>query len=189
MFRRLLVGLVIGILVGGVLAAGLVAGLKLTVFAGGAGLVFAYLAAAVAGVATGLFAGKPIWEAGAKVEAGLKAFFGALLAVGGMFALRQWAGAWVIDLSSFGDLGKGAIGALPAASLPLIAGALGALFELDNTGEKPADSKAAGGKGSEPQASRKRVSVPATSGANGKARALAAAEDAPASPEERRAKR
>src|SRR5579863_2061097 len=127
MFRRLLVGLVIGLLVGGVLAAGFVAGLKMTAFAGASGFVLAYLAAAVAGVATGLFAGKPIWESGAKVEAGLKAIFGALLAMGGMFALRQWAGGWLLDLSSFGELGTGAVGNLPAASLPLIAGVLGAL--------------------------------------------------------------
>ncbi len=188
MFRRLLVGLVIGLLVGGVLAAGLVAGLKLTVFAGGTGLVLAYLCAAVAGVATGLFAGKPIWESGAKIEAGLKAFFGALLALGGMFALRQWAGAWVLDLNAVGELGKGAIGSLPAASLPLISGVLGALFELDNTGDKAGEPKEAAASKSQATPARKRVAAPA-SAANGKGRAIAAADDAAAPSEERRAKR
>src|ERR1700752_3726591 len=103
MLRRLLVGLVLGFIVGGLVAAGMVAGLHIVDFAfitGGAAL--AYLAAAVTGVLTGLVAGKPIWASGAKVEAGLKAFFGALIGVGLMFALRQWAGNVRLDLSAIG---------------------------------------------------------------------------------------
>jgi hypothetical protein len=137
MLRRLLVGLVLGAIVGGLLAAGFVAGLKVTSFdasTGGAGL--AYLAAAVAGVATGLVAGKPIWASGARVEAGLKAFFGALIAAGAIFALRHWGASWTLDLRAFGGGGPGAPGDLPAVSLPLIGATLGALFELDNTAPK-----------------------------------------------------
>src|SRR5271169_810661 len=94
MLRRLLVGLILGLIVGGLVAAGLVAGLHQTLFgADTGGSAFAYLAAAVTGVLTGLVAGKPIWASGAKIEAGLKAFFGALLGAGLMFALRHWGGA------------------------------------------------------------------------------------------------
>jgi hypothetical protein len=186
MVRRLLIGLVIGLVVGGLLAAAFVAGLKVTVFEGATGILLAYVAAAVGGVATGLFAGKPIWASGAKVEAGLKAFFGALLAVGGMFALRQWGGAWDVDLNGVGHLGHGAAGSLPALSLPLIAGALGALFELDNTDDKPEKAEP---KALPSSAPRKRVAAGAAA-SNGKAGPSAApADDVASAPEERRARR
>jgi len=153
MLRRLLVGLVLGSLVGALLAVGLVAGLKVAVFGDGAGgAVLAYLAAALAGVLTGLVAGKPIWASGAGIEAGLKAFFGALLAAGAMFALRRWATAWALDLSTFGAGGPDSAGHLPAVSLPLIGAALGALFELDNT-------SGAEGTATKPLPPRKRVAA------------------------------
>jgi hypothetical protein len=138
MVRRLLVGLVIGLVVGGLLAAGLVVGLKWTTFAGAGGALLAYVAAVCTGVATGLVAGKPIWASGARIEAGLKAFFGALISAGLMFALRKWGGTWAIDLSALGAGGPAAVGQLPSVSLPLIGATLGALFELDNTGEPDA---------------------------------------------------
>ncbi len=158
MLRRLFIGLALGLAAGALLAAGLVAGLKVPSFDGAGGVALAYAAAAIAGVLTGLVAGKPIWAPSAKVEAGLKAFFGALLGAGAMFALRQWASTWTADLSALGA-GRGAIGALPAASLPLIGAVLGALFELDNTGD-------AAGKETQPR--RKRVD---SRGANGRATA------------------
>jgi hypothetical protein len=164
MMRRLLVGLVLGLLVGGLVAAGLVAGLHIVDFAfitGGA--VLAYLTAAVTGVLTGLVAGKPIWASGAKIEAGLKAFFGALIGVGLMFALRQWAGGVRLDLSPIGAGGPASLGDLPAASLPLLAAVLGGFFELDNTAEKQQAAKEASG-------AKKRVEA-AASGANGKSKA------------------
>jgi hypothetical protein len=133
MLRRLLVGLVLGLVVGGVLSAGLVVGLGMPRFVGTSGAVLAYLAAALTGVLTGLVTGKPIWASGAKIEAGLKAFFGALMGAGVMFALRQWAGAWMIDLPAIGANGSTAVGDLPAASLPLLAAILGSFFSLDNT--------------------------------------------------------
>lgn len=133
MVRRLFLGLVIGLLMGGLVAAGLVAGLHITTFMGTGGAVLAYLTAALTGVLTGLVAGKPIWASGAKIEAGLKAFFGALLAAGLMFALRQWAGGFHPPITAVTpeDL---PVGDLPAVALPIIAALLGGFFELDNTG-------------------------------------------------------
>src|SRR5215471_2010458 len=123
MLRRLLLGLVIGLLMGGLVAAGLVAGLGQTTFVGTSGAVLAYLAAALTGVLTGLVAGKPIWASGAKIEAGLKAFFGALLAAGLMFALRQWVKVEVPEtaITPAGHY----LGDLPATALPIIAALLG----------------------------------------------------------------
>jgi hypothetical protein len=140
MLRRLLLGLIVGLVVGGGMAAGLVAGLGVPTFAGGGGAALAYLAAALTGVVTGLVAGKPIWSSGAKIEAGLKAFFGGLLGLGVMFALRRWAGSWAVNFPAIGANGLTAIGDLPAVSLPLLAAVLGGLFELDNT-DSPAEGE------------------------------------------------
>jgi hypothetical protein len=188
MLWRLLVGFVIGLVMGGLLAAAFVAGLKITLFQGAAGVAFAYTAAALAGVLTGLFAGKPIWAVDARLEAGLKAFFGALLALGGMFALRQWGGGLQLDLNGLGGLGRGAVGDLPVASLPLIAAVLGSVFELDNTGDSgEAPKKEAK---SEP---RRRVQGDQAQGAangRGKAKLSSAPDEEPAADAEaRRARR
>jgi hypothetical protein len=137
MLKRLFVGLFLGALVGAILAAVLIQGLGVMTFDGSAlGATGAYLAAAVTGVLTGLIAGKPIWSADGKIEAGLKAFFGALLALGGMFVLRQWVHAEV-DLTALkASHGPAEIGQLPALSLPIIAAVLASFFELDNTEDK-----------------------------------------------------
>src|SRR6187455_2228321 len=103
MLKRLIVGLILGTVIGAVVAAVLVQGLG--------NAVFAYLAAAVTGVITGLVAGKPIWSSDGKIESGLKAFFGVLLGLGGMFALRTWANMH-LDLSML-KAGEGALGNLP----------------------------------------------------------------------------
>ena len=145
MLRRLLIGLIVGLVVGGGLAAALVFGLHISVF----GAVLAYLFAALTGAITGLVAGKPIWAKGGQIEAGLKAVFGALLAAGGMFALRQWGGGLGdINLSFIEPSQFGHIGELPIASLPVISAVLGALYGLDNTpaAEEEADAKAGGAK-------------------------------------------
>ena len=135
MLKRLFVGLFLGGVVGAILAAVLVQGLGMMTFDGSTlGPASAYLAAAVVGVLTGLIAGKPIWSADGKIEAGLKAFFGALIALGGMFVLRQWIHVNV-DLAALkAGPGPMEIGHLPAISLPIIAALLGGFFELDNTG-------------------------------------------------------
>ena len=144
MLKRLFVGLFLGAVVGAILAAVLVQGLGVMTFdASALGATGAYLAAALTGVHTGLVAGKPIWAADGKIEAGLKAFFGALIGLGGMFVLRQWVHVDV-DLSSLkASAGPAEIGQLPAISLPLIAAVLGGFFELDNTesGDKDKDKK------------------------------------------------
>lgn len=173
MFRRLFLGLVLGLIVGGLVAVGLVSGLHLALFAPDAGgALLAYLTAGATGVLTGLVAGKPIWASGAKIEAGLKALFGALLGVGLMFALRQWVHftpdiALLVPGASPADIHAAAIGQLPAVSLPLLAAVLGGFFELDNTGGSD-EGDAKGGAG------RKRV---ADGKANGQSKKRVADED------------
>jgi hypothetical protein len=134
MVKRLFVGLVLGAVLGAVIAAVLVQGLGLVAFGTP---VVAYLAAAVTGVLAGLVAGKPIWSADGKIEAGLKAFFGALLSLGAMFVLRRWVDV-SLDLTAF-KAGYGTLGDLPAASLPVIAALLSAFYEVDNSGSDEGD--------------------------------------------------
>jgi hypothetical protein len=136
MLRRLFAGLLLGAVVGAAAASALIGWLKITVFEGTAGQLEAYGAALVVGVLAGLVTGKPIWASDAKVEAGLKAFFGAFLAAGGMFALRRWAPPVALPV----PVGTGvsmALGNLPV-SLAVVGASLGALFELDNTDDKKA---------------------------------------------------
>lgn len=154
MLKRLLLGLLIGLVVGGAVAAGVVKGLGIVTFAVPA---FAYLLAAASGALTGLIAGKPIWSSDGKIEAGLKAFFGALLAAGVMFAMRQWVKVDV-DLSAIGA-GAGAVGDLPAAALPAVAATLGAIFELDNTGNDESNAKKANGSNTRVATSKANVRV------------------------------
>ena len=136
MLKRLIVGLILGTVIGAVVAAVLVQGLGMVLFSNA---VFAYLAAAATGVITGLVAGKPIWSADGKIEAGLKAFFGILLGLGGMFVLRTWVN-FDLDLSML-KAGEGPLGALPAASLPIIAAVLAGFYEIDNSPSTDADKK------------------------------------------------
>jgi hypothetical protein len=132
---RVLVGMLKGLALGAALAAALVAGLGLVQF----GPWLWAPAACGTGLLTGLLVGKPVWAPEAKVEAGLKALAGALLAAGGLLAVRAWL-ALPVDLSALGA-GQGLVGDLPAASLPLLAAALGAWFEADNTTARRAKSK------------------------------------------------
>ncbi len=134
MFKRLMSGLVIGIVMGALAAAAVVKGLGVVTFVDHS--ILAYAAALATGAFVGLVAGKPVWARGAWIEVGLKAFFGALLAAGGMFALRKWAGMSV-DLSAIGA-GAGQIRDLPAATLPMVATVLSIFYELDNT-DPPAE--------------------------------------------------
>jgi hypothetical protein len=169
MLRRLLVGLVLGLVVGGLVAAGFVQGLHVLTFGDGTGgALFAYATAAVTGVLTGLVAGKPIWASGAKIEAGLKAFFGALIAAGLMFALRQWGGVIPVLPTQFTPAEVDQViqhaGSLPAMALPMLAAVLGGFFEIDNTGGDESDTKG----------SRKRV---ADGGAKAKSRVATPEED------------
>jgi hypothetical protein len=145
MLKRLFVGFILGAIVGALVAAGAIAALGAAVAP--MGPFFAFALAAVTGVLTGLVAGKPIWAKGGQIEAGLKAFFGALLAAGGMYAIRTWL-QLDVDLAIV-HAGQGLVGNLPGASLPLIGAVLGGLYELDNTpdGSANAEKREAGGKG------------------------------------------
>ncbi len=144
MVKRLSLGLAKGVLVGGAIAALLIYGFGLSAF--GTGL--AYLTAVLVGVLTGLIAGKPIWAKDARIEAGLKAFVGSLVAAAAMFGLRKWVGI-NLDLGAFG---VGTVGELPIVSLPIIATVLALFYEIDNSG---ADKAA---KDSAPE--KKRVDAP-----------------------------
>jgi len=183
MLRRLFLGLVLGLVVGGLVAAGFVQGLHVLTFgADTGGVLFAYAAAAVTGVLTGLVAGKPIWASGAKIEAGLKAFFGALIAAGLMFALRQWGGGSWVPVTQFTpetiNEGVRLAGSFPAVALPMVAAVLGGFFEIDNTPGDESDSKG----------TRKRVAE--GNGAKAKTRVADEEEDEePAAAPAKRAKR
>jgi hypothetical protein len=137
MLKRLILGLVIGAVVGALVAAGATALLGTALAP--MGPFFAFALAAATGVLTGLVAGKPIWARGGQIEAGLKAFFGALLAAAGMYAVRTWL---LVDVDlTIAHAGHDLVGNLPGAALPLIGAVLGGLYELDNTPE-PRDGKA-----------------------------------------------
>jgi hypothetical protein len=164
MLKRLFVGIIIGLVVGGLAAAALIKGLGILSFAtasvGVLGMLIAYGAALATGAVVALVAGKPVWAKGAWIEVGLKAFFGSLLAAGGMFALRRWGGM-TVDLSMI-HAGSGSLGSLPATSLPIIATVLSMFFEVDNT-DPPEEEKAAA-KPAAARASQSRVSSASSKG-------------------------
>jgi len=154
MLKRLALGLVLGLIMGALVAAAVIKGLGVVTF----GSFYAYVFAAVTGVLTGLVTGKPIWAKGAQIEAGLKAFFGALLGAGVMAAIRAWVHVDV-DLSALAPNMSGSLGDMPAA-LPVIGALLGAAYEADNTPEPEQEKKGAEAKGSgkaQPGGSKTRV--------------------------------
>ena len=104
----------------------------------------AYPLAVLVGVLVGLLAGKPIWVKGARIEAALKAAFGALVAAGLMYALRTWI-SFDLDFSSAG-LGQGPAGLLPVVAFPSVALVLSLLFEVDNMFGKDKDDAGSGKK-------------------------------------------
>ncbi len=148
MLGRLLIGIVKGLMVGSLLGFGLV---KLGLAMPGA--IVAYLAAAVTGVVVGLVAGKPIWAKDAKIEAGTKAFVGALLGLGLMAAARTWL---LVPLPiALPNLTPehATLGGFAMTSLAAIAALLGGFYEADNdsTGEEAAPASAEKGKAGKQQ--------------------------------------
>jgi len=151
MLKRLLIGIVKGLFIGGLLGFGLA---KVGIAAPGA--VVAYIAASVAGVLTGLVAGKPIWAKDAKVEAGMKALVGALLGAGLMYATRRWLTLGVpFDLGDLAAVNEslselpgtaGTVGGLAVTSLAAVAALLGGFYEADNNPGGAADDEAKSGR-------------------------------------------
>jgi hypothetical protein len=182
MLGRLLIGIVKGILVGGLVGLALA---KLGFAA--PGVLIAYAAAAMTGVLIGLVAGKPIWAKDAKIEAGMKAFVGALLASGLMYAVRRWLtmelpvplGELAGPNASLGEpaASSGTIGGLAITSLATIAALLGGFYEADNN---PADTEDAASSKSAEATGGKRVAV---------SQDEAEAEDEDEAPPEKRAKK
>lgn len=154
MLKRLLIGLLIGLVLGAAAAAAMVRGLGVETM----GPLWAYLAASVTGVVTGLVCGKPIWSSDGKIEAGLKAVFGALLGAGVMFALRRWV-TLELDLSLLGA-GHGAVGELPFVALPAVGALLGGFYEADNTPAPAGDTKKSAKEADRPS-TKQRVKVDA----------------------------
>lgn len=145
MLGRLLIGIVKGLLVGALVGFGLA---KLGFAAPAA--VIAYLGAALTGVLIGLVAGKPIWAKDAKIEAGMKAFVGALLAAGLMYVARRFltmplpiplgalAGANASLNEAVGSAGT--LGGVAMTSLASVSALLGGFYEVDND---PSEAEAA----------------------------------------------
>jgi hypothetical protein len=156
MLGRLLIGLVKGLLIGALLGFGLA---KLGL--GAPIALIAYPAAALCGVLVGLVAGKPIWAKDAKIEAGMKAFVGAILGAGLMFAARKWLTMEVaLPLQGLVEAkaASGAIGMLAITSLAMITAVLGGFYEADND---PSESEGGGTTGKRVEAGGPRVAASA----------------------------
>ena len=149
MLGRLLIGIVKGLIVGALLGFGL-AQLGMAT----PPVVIAYVAAALTGVLVGLVAGKPIWAKDARIEAGMKAFAGALLGSALMYAARRWLTMEVpTQLTALVKVHEDhvAFGQLALTSLPAVAALLGGFYEVDNTPEDAAPPGASSTEGKDRQ--------------------------------------
>jgi hypothetical protein len=133
MLKRLLVALFEGSLAGGGVA------FVLWRLSEAPAALLLYAAAAAAGALTGLIAGRPIWARAAKLEGLLKALAGVFMAVTVLYGARKWLPGVTVDLTRFGA-GRGPVGYVAWAALPLIAVAIALVFEIDDAfgGDGPA---------------------------------------------------
>jgi hypothetical protein len=173
---RLLLGLLKGLILGALAGFALA---KLG-FAMPPALV-AYGAAAVVGVLVACLAGKPIWAKGARIEVGMKALVGALLAPALLFAARRWV-TFELPFDLGGMLGlesaKAAIGTWAVTSYAMVAAVLAAFFDADNDPRSDPAEKTGGAK----PASKRVEAATGTRGHEDDAEAGAADEHEPAEP-------
>lgn len=157
MVVRLLLGLLKGLFVGALVGFALA---KLGMAAPGA--IVAYLSAALVGALVGLVAGKPIWAQDGKIEAGLKAGFGALLAAGLLWVVRKFLTMGIpIDLGTL--TAKATLGGAALTSMPIVGGVLGAFYDADNT---PGSSDDKAGKDAKTKAEPPRARIGKDAGAS-----------------------
>jgi hypothetical protein len=193
---RLLVGLLKGAFVGALVGFGLA---KLGFVAPSA--LFAYVGIVVVGALVGLVAGKPIWAEGARIEAGMKAFAGAVLGLGLLWAVRRWGsvplpfslGELSQPNASLGETAaNGTLGGLAVSSYAIVAALLGGFFEADNTPDQAGQgSKAAATATTEsakaPSPKKRVAPTASTSTGDPELDALLAEDEAP--PPDRKARR
>jgi hypothetical protein len=135
MLSRLLIGLLKGIVVGGLLGFALA---KLGFAVPGA--LVAYLGVAVVGMVVACVAGKPIWARGSRIEVGMKAAAGGLLAPALLYAVRRWITPGLpLDPASLGlDAAGATLGTFAVSSYAMVAAVLAGFFDADND---PADEE------------------------------------------------
>lgn len=137
MLTRFGLGLIKGLLLGGLVLAALFFGASWA----SVPVWMAYLLVVALGALTGLVAGKPIWQKDAKIEAGLKALVGAILAPAALYALRRWVPLPQLP-APHAVADEVSVIAFPAVSV-----VIAMLFELDNSPSPEGEAQGAGQKG------------------------------------------
>jgi hypothetical protein len=142
---RLVIGLLKGLVIGALVGYGLAAaGLAVP------GAAIAYPVAAIVGILVALIAGKPIWAKDARIEVGMKAAAGALLAPGLLWLARRFLGFEIpFDLSTLPGLkamsSPATFGMFSATSMAAVAALLAAFFDADNQPGAQEEPPAKGG--------------------------------------------
>lgn len=163
---RLLIGLLKGLVVGALLGYGLAASGLLV-----PSTLVAYGAAAALGAVIACIAGRPIWAKGARIEVGMKALAGVLIAPALLYIARRWLTFELpFDLPALLGLGSvhAPVGAMSLTSYALVGAVLAGFFDADN------DAKAADGK--ETAAPKEGARIAAASGSEADEDPLAALE-------------
>lgn len=169
---RLLVGLLKGLIIGGIVGYALAASGMATPAA-----LIAYPLAAGLGMLVALIAGKPIWAKDARIEVGMKAAAGALLAPFFLFLARRFLQFDVpFDVSSLPGLshvsGTPEVGELALTSFAAVAALLAGFFDADNAPQPPEEADKAA------KASKQRVATPKGGAADAEAEQEAAEAEA-----------